>query len=88
MAKEPTIPAELVTLVAEMRTDLSDRLGRDDTPLTSIEKMTWNDGSLGCPQPDMMYTMMMVDGYKVVFGTGNSAYNYHTAGTGRFILCE
>lgn len=88
MAKEPTIPTELTTLIAEIKSDLAERTEDTIPPLISIEKMTWEDSSLGCSQPDMMYMMMLVEGYKVIFGTDETTYHYHTAGTNRFILCE
>jgi hypothetical protein len=30
----------------------------------------WNDGSLGCPEPGMMYTQALVNGYWLIIEAG------------------
>ncbi|MEK7327188.1 MAG: hypothetical protein AAB217_18240, partial [Chloroflexota bacterium] len=52
------------------------------------EAVTWDDGSLGCPQPGMFYTQALVDGYWVVLQVGDVVYDYRTSGTAYFVLCE
>lgn len=52
------------------------------------EMITWSDGSLGCPQPDVMYTQALVDGFQVIFAVGDKLYDYHIADSGFFVLCD
>jgi hypothetical protein len=53
----------------------------------SIEPTTWQDTSLGCPAPDMMYAQRLVAGYKVVLRSGGTRYNVHV-GEGNAVLCD
>ena len=39
---------------------------RADIKVLSAEAVTWPDGSLGCPQPGMMYTQALVPGFRIV----------------------
>ncbi len=50
-----------------------------DISVQSAEAVTWNDGSLGCAQPGMMYTMALVPGYRIVLEAGGATYSYHGA---------
>jgi hypothetical protein len=64
--------------------DLSERL---DIPTGKIELLgqkavTWRDGSLGCPKPDMMYTQALVEGSQIILRAKGSDYAYHS-GKGR-----
>jgi len=65
-------------------TDLSERL---DIPAENIEvlleeNVTWRDGSLGCPKPDMMYTQALVEGVQIILRVDGKDYAYHS-GSGR-----
>jgi len=62
--------------VTEAVTDLAARLDIDesDITVTANERVTWPDGSLGCPQPGMAYTQMLVDGSLVVLEFGSLFY--------------
>lgn len=82
-----SVPAELTRLVDEMTADVRTRSDKSIT-LHAIEGITWEDGSLGCPEPEMMYTMALVDGYKVVFTDGEHQFSYHTDGSVRYIYCD
>ena len=81
------VPEELFN---DVLIDLLTRTGGDRTAVEVIkaEAVTWPDGSIGCPQPDMMYTQALVDGYQVVFSLNGEAHDYHLSATGYFILCE
>jgi hypothetical protein len=52
------------------------------------ESVTWNDGSLGCPRPGMMYTQGPVHGYWVVLQHGDQTFDYRAGESGFFFLCE
>lgn len=83
---EPELAAVVDAAVAE----LADELGIDpaDVEVVVAEPVTWSDGSLGCPEPGMMYTQAVVDGYRVLLRAGDVEVAFH-AGEGRVPLrCE
>lgn len=59
----------------------------DTVSIVSSERVTWSDGSLGCPKGDEMYTQMLVSGYRVVLGAGGQTFDYRLADSGFFRLC-
>lgn len=75
--------------VAVAVADLADRLGVDVSviKLISFEEVTWRDGSLGCPQPGMMYTQALVNGSLIVFRVDGSSYEYHSRAGGDPFFC-
>lgn len=83
------VPPTLEPLLAEMRADAAARSGTaaDAVQILLLEAVTWNDGSLGCPQPGQMYTMALVGGHRIILRAGVERYHYHTAGVGRFVYC-
>jgi hypothetical protein len=46
--------------------------------LTRAERVSWPDGSLGCPEPGRMYTQALVPGYRIVARTAEGELVYHT----------
>lgn len=60
----PQSEAALLLLARAARADLAATLGvpEDEISVTGASAVTWNDGSMGCPQPDMSYTQALVDG--------------------------
>lgn len=76
-------------LLQKLTLDLSQREGVpvEDIAVAVVQPVTWPDGSLGCPQEGMMYTMALVDGYQVVLQIGNRSFYYHTAGVEYFTFC-
>ncbi len=68
--------------------DLADRLGISPEAITtvSVEEVEWPDGSLGLPEPGMMYTQAVVPGYLIVLTAQGREFEYHAArrGGGRF----
>jgi hypothetical protein len=77
-------------LVAGAKEDLAKRLGitSEVIDLVAYELVTWPDGSLGCPQPDMAYTQVMVDGLLMRFQAQGRIYEYHSGGNRAPFLCE
>ncbi len=61
---------------------------RAGVTLVKAEQVTWNDGSLGCPEPGVMYTQALIEGYQVVFSVGDKTFDYHLSDRGNFVLCE
>lgn len=56
--------------------------------LRQFERVTWPDGSLGCPQPGMMYTQALIDGYWLELAAGDRSAEYHTDLDGRAVSCR
>jgi hypothetical protein len=59
----------------------------DQVKVLTVESVTWSDGSLGCPEPGMMYTQALVDGYQVVVEAGGTQLDYRGSGPGQFRVC-
>lgn len=53
----------------------------------SAEAVTWSDGSIGCPQPDQMYTQALVPGYRVVLDVDGEEMSFHASQDGEFTYC-
>jgi hypothetical protein len=73
-----------------IQTDLSKRLNIqiDTIEVISVQSKQWADGSLGCPQPGMVYAQVLTSGYQIILKAANQLYEYHTD-TGRSaILCN
>ena len=51
-------------------------------------EVTWRDGSVGCPSPDLAYTHALVPGFLVVLRSDDTSYRYHSAGDLMPFLCE
>ena len=69
--------------------DAARRTGRSaaDLKVLSAEAVTWPDGSLGCPQPGMLYTQALVPGYRVRIEADGQVLDYHAGRSGRPGLC-
>jgi hypothetical protein len=59
----------------------------DQVTVVSAEPVTFPDGGLGCPEPGMAYTQVLVDGYKVVATAAGKTYDYRGTGPGAFRRC-
>jgi hypothetical protein len=62
-------------------------LAMADIVVQRAEAVTWSDGSLGCPEPGMMYTQALVDGFWVVIEAGGDTYDFHASQSGQIVLC-
>jgi hypothetical protein len=70
-------------------TDAARRTGLKQTELEvlSAEAVTWSDGSLGCPQPGMMYTQALVPGFRIRVRAGTATLDYHAGRHGAPMFC-
>ena len=94
----PTVPSadDPVTgevpeeIMAGILADAADRTGEEPERIEIIHavSVTCNDGSLGCPEPGMSYTMALVDGYHVILEAGDEELDYRVMAQGGFRLCE
>jgi hypothetical protein len=82
-------PAES-DIVAAAIADLAERLGvqADAITLVEFERVTWRDGSLGCPEPGMLYTQALVEGSRTLLSVDDATYAYHAGEDDRPFLCE
>lgn len=75
--------------VAAARADAAERTGLTPAALelVSADRVTWSDSSLGCPQPDVMYTQALVPGYRVRLRGPVGELDYHASARGALVLC-
>ena len=81
------VPGEILS---SLLADAAERTGVDidDIEVVQAEATTWSDGSLGCPEPGMVYTQALVDGYHVIVEAGGDELDFRVTGNGGFVLCE
>jgi hypothetical protein len=87
----PTPSAQALQKQVELaKQDLAGRLSIsvDEIVLTDFREITWPDSSLGCPQPDMAYSQVIVDGVSIQLQANDLVYNYHGDGIQPPFLCE
>lgn len=80
-------------IVPQIEMAIADAAERFGVPPESVAvarslKVSWSDGSLGCPQEGMMYTQALVDGYLLTLEAAGQRYDYHGAMGGDPSLCE
>lgn len=87
-ASQPQSP-ELQRQTQAALADAAQRTGvaMAELKIASIEAVTWLDGSLGCPEADLMYTQALVPGYRIRIEAGGKQFEYHTAKRGEMMLC-
>lgn len=87
MSGGAALPAAIIDPIAA---DAAARLGVDPSAVKIVEAraQTFPDGSLGCPQPGMMYTQALVDGYQVIVDVNGTPLDYRGSEPGRFRICE
>lgn len=73
-----------------VRKDLSKQTGIPANKLQLLQStpQTWSDGCLGLAKADEMCSQMMVQGWQVVFSSGNQRWVYRTDATGRIYRME
>ena len=76
-------------MIDEIVADAAERAGvaSEAVQILTAESVTWSDGSLGCPEPGMMYTQALVPGYRVVVEAGGDEMSFHASDRGEFRLC-
>ena len=81
------VPADVL---AGIIGDAADRASvpEADVEVVRAEAVTWSDGSLGCPEPGMLYTQALVDGFRVVVNASGEELDYRVGQAGSFRLCD
>lgn len=84
------LPANLQDVVHQAISELAEELNvpSDEILLISAQSVVWSDSSLGCPQPDMNYLMVLTEGYRVVLAVDDEPHYYHANQRGYGIFCE
>lgn len=91
ISEPPTVTGQVPdALLEEIITDASDRTGVEPAAIVTVQgqAVTWPDGSLGCPEPDVAYTQALVPGHWVVLDAGGTTLDYRVGRGGSFILCD
>ena len=76
-------------MLDRIRADAAQRAGvaLDQVKVLTVESVTWSDGSLGCPEPGMMYTQALVRGYRVRVDAAGTILLYHAGTQNTFVHC-
>jgi hypothetical protein len=56
---------------------VDDGVDPDTIEVVLAEPVVWSDGSIGCPEPGMMYTQALVDGYRIVLDVDGDEVAFH-----------
>lgn len=59
----------------------------EEVTVAGYAQVTWSDGSLGCPQPGMMYTQALVPGQQLILSVDGELASYHAANGKPFSYC-
>jgi hypothetical protein len=88
-AQGAAAPAGLPAAIETARADAAKRVGIEAQAVQVVDakSVSWSDGSLGCPQPDRMYTQALVAGFRVRLQAGGQALDYHMSARGGFVVC-
>ncbi len=86
-----TLPDDLRTRPAVVAA-LADAAGRQGVAPEQVliarwSPVTWNDGSIGCPEKGRAYTQALVDGELLVLRVGTGLLQYHAATDRPFTYC-
>ncbi len=81
-----SVPADILDKVL---TDAAARTGaaRSAIQVLSAVAQTWNDGSLGCPEPGMGYIQVVTEGYQIMVSAGGQTLDYRTSAQGAVKVC-
>jgi hypothetical protein len=83
------IDSGMQSIIRAALADAARRTGYDPSALQVIgaETVNWPDGSLGCPEPGMNYTLALVPGYRIRIQAGTEVLDYHASRRGSLVLC-
>lgn len=76
---------EVLAALGDLRNRLSVASGV--IQVVSADEVEWSDGSLGCPQPGMLYTQAIVSGYRIILRHNGADYAYHGRLNGTPFYC-
>jgi hypothetical protein len=87
---QPIPSSGMESLIEQAKEDLAQRLSIPVAQISLVEarEVVWPDSSLGCPQPETVYTQVLSSGLLIHLETGGKVYEYHTNFNEQVILCE
>lgn len=59
----------------------------EEVEVAGYADVTWQDGSIGCPEPGMHYTMALVPGHQLILEVDGEHASYHAAEGRPFSHC-
>ena len=59
-----------------------------DIKVLNSKKVTWANGSLGCPKEGEVYTQALVDGYEILLEDNKITYDYRVVDNNNFKICK
>ena len=71
-----------VDLAARLEVDL------DTVSLSGATPVSWRSGALGCPEPGVSYTDVLVPGIWIVLRVDKATYRYHAVPGGQPFYCS
>jgi hypothetical protein len=76
-------------IIEKIKADLAQKFGVNADKIRVVEAraITWQDASLGCPQPDMAYAQVITPGYWFLLEANGQSYPYHTDQNEQIVLC-
>jgi|OpeIllAssembly_1097287.scaffolds.fasta_scaffold94085_2 hypothetical protein len=89
-AIDPSADESLRQVIDAALADAARRTASDAGSLKveSAETVVWPDGSLGCPEPGVIYTMAPVPGYRIRIRSAERLLDYHASRRGNLVLCS
>lgn len=81
------VPQSLLQRLVDIAADETG-VEQPEIDIVRAEAVVWNDGSLGCPEPGVMYTQVPADGYHVELVAGDALYDYRVADGDQIRRCE
>ena len=74
----------------QARADLAKRLAvaGEEIELLLTARVTWRDGSLGCPRQGRVYTLALVPSLLIELRAAATTYRYHAREHGQPFLCD
>ena len=85
-AAPPSAPAPLIKAALD---DAASHTGlpAEQLKVLDVTAVTWPDGSLGCPEPGLMYPQMLVPGFRITIEAAEKRLDYHLSKRGAVVLC-
>ncbi len=82
-------PPEIDAALADLNTRLGTAYTLDDLANWSWAEQIFNDASLGCPQPDMLYAQVVTRGFIITLTIEDQIFDYRAAtGSGAATFCS
>ena len=87
--KMAVLGAEERSIAEQAKAVLADRLEIPVSTITvdTVRAVTWQDTSIGCPEPGVAYGQVLTPGHQVTLQAGDSTHSVHIA-NGKAFVCQ